>query len=682
LVGLLLWFAAPLNAQQIVTAIHVQWDNNLNDNQPWQCVTTGEAANPWFHFIVAYKFPIINVMVDWAELQELTQAHPVQPTRQTNFSLQSGLPVGCTRPPVSDPQNWGIRWCGMFPTMGPFLHNAPHRLTVQYRYLAIVGYNPMPVYHTFGPFQTTVEFSVRNLVVSSSDEVKVLKWDPDRPEVCDTTFRYSLDSAQRRDVPVRISIYSTDGAKVYEVTEQKACPQTHTFSWDGQTTSGQPAEPGLYVFDVEVNPNAYPFSDADRLGSGRISIGEHEAFILPSSGDLLLGYASPSQGTLEVSYVLRSDISANRSLIQVYDPDFILTASVEGGTKVVIPQRSPLPEDWNVVNVSCSLNKPKKLYPYTVIIWAWDDIKTYKNHLPKSIFANQSVRAYTCAHFDATGVGTSAPAAKQFRDVRFQTYSVRQGGTRIASVDFGDTWWWYDAANSQPPSPPTNTPRLHRTATALFWDKQLVFRALESVNALTLMAHGRKTAIGTGGIMPSRITVNELWSRYYNNGNGWYYWWSGPSRGWYQALGLGHLRVVAAVGCRTGGVASSPGPHVSPADPEYYTLSSPEAGSIADYLNRLGVRSVVYVAAPAAGHVGGATGRTLVQASKLFLEYFWRYATKGAPDFENPSNPPTYGSVAAAALAAKRYIKRTYRGLTANAVWYQFFVKGDAALYP
>ena len=109
LVGLLLWFAAPLNAQQIVTAIHVQWDNNLNDNQPWQCVTTGEAANPWFHFIVAYKFPIINVMVDWAELQELTQAHPVQPTRQTNFSLQSGLPVGCTRPPVSDPQNWGIR---------------------------------------------------------------------------------------------------------------------------------------------------------------------------------------------------------------------------------------------------------------------------------------------------------------------------------------------------------------------------------------------------------------------------------------------------------------------------------------------------------------------------------------------------------------------------------------------
>jgi hypothetical protein len=96
LVALLLWFAAPLDARQIVTAIHVQWDNNLNDNQPWRCVTTGEVANPCFHFVVAYKFPITDVMVDWAELQELTQAHPVQPIRQTNFSVQIGLPAGCS----------------------------------------------------------------------------------------------------------------------------------------------------------------------------------------------------------------------------------------------------------------------------------------------------------------------------------------------------------------------------------------------------------------------------------------------------------------------------------------------------------------------------------------------------------------------------------------------------------
>ncbi len=85
--ALLLWFATPLCAQQIDTAIHVQWDNNLTDSQPMQCATSGEVANPCF-FLVAYKFPIISVTVDWAELQELTQVHSTQPVRQTSFSIQ------------------------------------------------------------------------------------------------------------------------------------------------------------------------------------------------------------------------------------------------------------------------------------------------------------------------------------------------------------------------------------------------------------------------------------------------------------------------------------------------------------------------------------------------------------------------------------------------------------------
>ncbi|MCS6830917.1 MAG: hypothetical protein RMM08_09915 [Armatimonadota bacterium] len=90
--------------------------------------------------------------------------------------------------------------------MGTQLHNALYRVTVQYRYVAIVGYNPMPIYRTFGPYQTYIEFTVRNLVVSSADELKVLKWDADRPEICDTSFQYTLDSEQTRDIPVKISI--------------------------------------------------------------------------------------------------------------------------------------------------------------------------------------------------------------------------------------------------------------------------------------------------------------------------------------------------------------------------------------------------------------------------------------------------------------------------------------------
>jgi len=379
LVALLLWFAAPLDARQIVTAIHVQWDNNLNDNQPWRCVTTGEVANPCFHFVVAYKFPITDVMVDWAELQELTQAHPVQPIRQTNFSVQIGLPAGCSQSPVNDPQNWSIQWCGMFPMMGPLLHNAPHRLTVQYRYLAIVGYNPMPVYETFGPFRTTVEFSVRNLVVSSSDEVKVLKWNPDRPEVCDTTFRYSLDSAQRRDVPVRTSIYSTDGAKVYEVTEQKACPQTHTFSWDGQTTSGQPAEPGLYVFDVEVNPNAGSSGDTDRLRSGRINIGEHKLEI-------------HNLGCFTSRYILRSIRNAASAWSEVYAPTLERMAGpVFGPTHAIPPDVPPAPHDWCSLTTAVNLEYCSQ-QSYRFLLWARDSFSDQdKAHREKTCLTNQRV---------------------------------------------------------------------------------------------------------------------------------------------------------------------------------------------------------------------------------------------------------------------------------------------------
>ena len=367
--ALLLWFATPLCAQQIVTAIHVQWDSNLTD---------GEVANPCFYFLVAYKFPIINVTEDWAELQDLTQVHSTQPVRQTSFSVQSGLHPGCTQPPVSDPQNWSLRSCGMFPMMGTLLHNAPYRVTVQYCYLAIVGYNPMPIYQTFGPYQTSMEFSVRNLVVSSADEVKVLKWDPDRPEVCDTSFQYTLDSAQTRDVPVRISIYSTDGSKVFEVTEQKRCPLTRTFTWNGRNSLDQPAPPGLYVFDVEANPNAGSSGDTDRLRSSRISVGEHEADIIASE-------------VVEAKYVLYSGIDAFAAWVTAYDPDLnLLSAPIPGPNRAIPMGNFPTEEDWNTIRFRASLQYAGA--PYRFVFWARDNyIHLDKAHRHKTCLVNESV---------------------------------------------------------------------------------------------------------------------------------------------------------------------------------------------------------------------------------------------------------------------------------------------------
>ncbi len=37
---------------------------------------------------------------------------------------------------------------------------------------------------------------------------------------------------------MKVSIYSTDGAKVYELTEQKMCPGSYDFTWDGRANMG------------------------------------------------------------------------------------------------------------------------------------------------------------------------------------------------------------------------------------------------------------------------------------------------------------------------------------------------------------------------------------------------------------------------------------------------------------
>ena len=82
--------------------------------------------------------------------------------------------------------------------IGFAMHNTSYRITVQWRY-GVYMKGPR------GPFQTSITINVQNLVVTSLDETKVLKWDPVRG-IDDTSFSYSLECAQKKLCQVKISI--------------------------------------------------------------------------------------------------------------------------------------------------------------------------------------------------------------------------------------------------------------------------------------------------------------------------------------------------------------------------------------------------------------------------------------------------------------------------------------------
>jgi len=153
--------------------------------------------------------------------------------------------------PVSDPERWNWTTWEFGYMMGFAMHNSPYRITVQWRYWVCMK-GPR------GPFQTSITINVQNLVVTSPDETKVLKWDPVRG-IAETSFSYSLECAQRKECDVCITIYSTDGRKVYEKWLEQIAPRSYDFTWDGSVNVVPPPPPpdglapaGLYVFDIEV----------------------------------------------------------------------------------------------------------------------------------------------------------------------------------------------------------------------------------------------------------------------------------------------------------------------------------------------------------------------------------------------------------------------------------------------
>jgi hypothetical protein len=155
--------------------------------------------------------------------------------------------------------------------IGFAMHNTAYRVTVQWRY-GVYMKGPR------GPFQTSITINVQNLVVTSPDVGRVLRWDPERG-IADTSFSYNIECAQKKQVQVKVRIYGMNRNLVYELTEQKICPGSYSFIWDGTVNTGYYEYPpdewsniapaGLYTFDVEVIANPY---DRDAVRSQALTV--------------------------------------------------------------------------------------------------------------------------------------------------------------------------------------------------------------------------------------------------------------------------------------------------------------------------------------------------------------------------------------------------------------------------
>ncbi len=60
-------------------------------------------------------------------------------------------------------------------------------------------------------------------------------WNPERPNVCDTTISYSQQCAQKKRCQVIIRVYDLYGNKIYEEKQGKICPSTYPWTWNGKS---------------------------------------------------------------------------------------------------------------------------------------------------------------------------------------------------------------------------------------------------------------------------------------------------------------------------------------------------------------------------------------------------------------------------------------------------------------
>jgi hypothetical protein len=260
--------------------------------------------------------------------------------------------------------------------LGFAMHNAAYRITVQWRY-GVYMKGPR------GPFQTSITINVQNLVVTSPDETKVLKWDPVRG-IAGTSFSYSLECAQKKWCQVKVSIYSTDGMKVYEEWLEKLAPGSYSFTWDGSVNVVSPtpspdgkAPAGLYVFDIDVIGIA-PGYDEDWLRSRALRVGEHFPKYVTSR-------------VVEGWYVLYSIRDAYEAWMEVYNPDLDKVTTAQGTTHSIPEGTQPSEQDWNkTVRVWIEFDK---VGVWRFVFWARDNcIEFYKSHCRKLAHATNQKR--------------------------------------------------------------------------------------------------------------------------------------------------------------------------------------------------------------------------------------------------------------------------------------------------
>jgi len=311
-------------------------------------------------------------------------------------------------PPVSDPENWNWTTFSFAPMIGFAMHNTAYRVTVQWRY-GVYMKGPR------GPFQTSITINVQNLVVTSSDETKVLKWDPVRG-IADTTFSYSLECAQRKWCQVRVSIYSTNGMKVYEEWLEQIAPGSYSFTWDGSVNVVPPPPPdgkapaGLYVFDIGVIGIA-PGYDEDCIRSEALYIGDHDIVVI-------------GPNLYRVGYVLHSERDAFKSWVDVWDPLLTKIAGpVYGGVHAISPNAAPKEGDGNFVDINVFLEYGSD-NPYRFVIWAQDNFyDVYKNHKNKFAIVNQARkpigRALITGHYYPKNWGPWREILRELNSTKF-----------------------------------------------------------------------------------------------------------------------------------------------------------------------------------------------------------------------------------------------------------------------
>jgi hypothetical protein len=275
-----------------------------------------------------------------------------------------------------------------------------------------------------GPFQTSITIHVQNLVVTSPDVGRVLRWDPERG-IADTSFSYNIECAQKKQVQVKVRIYGMNRNLVYELTEQKICPGSYSFTWDGTVNTGyyeyyeyppdewsNTAPAGLYTFDVEVIANPY---DRDAVRSQALTV-------VPGPVEYL-GYDDGGTPDDESDdnhlyylrwYALYSGRDASYGEIWLYDPDLERVQSwIVPVLQCVVHENcdgltaNPNGEIHGVI-IPVPVSLMDKAGTYRFVLHFYDDYAdTYKNHhvkaaLEVNAFIQSVCEVYTCICPDKT----------------------------------------------------------------------------------------------------------------------------------------------------------------------------------------------------------------------------------------------------------------------------------------